>query len=126
LWKSVYFRGFYISPPLAVGSALCSFANAYIALSNTTLEPLVRQTKAIRLFVAGSLMLGVVPYTIAVVAPINRKMMRRHAELTAKTGKKEETAASGAEAKRLVKMWEVLNYGRMLLPLTGAILAWSA
>lgn len=100
--------------------------NAYITLSDTTLEPLVQHTKAIRLFVAGSLMLGVVPYTIALVAPINRKMMKRHAELTAKSGKKEETAATGAETKRLVKKWEVLNYGRMLLPLTGAILTWRA
>ncbi|GAM42126.1 hypothetical protein TCE0_043f15812 [Talaromyces pinophilus] len=126
LWKTVYFPGFYISPPLAVGSALCSFVNAYITLSDTTLEPLVQHTKAMRLFVAGSLMLGVVPYTIALVATINRKMMKRHSELTAKSGKKEETTATAAETKRLVKKWEVLNYGRMLLPLTGAILTWRA
>lgn len=69
-------------------------------------------------------MLGVVPYTIALVAPINRKMMKRHSELTVKSGKKEETSATAEETKRLVKKWEVLNYGRMLLPLTGAILTW--
>ena len=80
--------------------------------------------------VAGSLMAGVVPYTLFIVAPGNKLMMMRwrelmHAEANGKAAGAESKVRE-AESRGRVKRWGLLNYGRALLPLAGAMVAFSA
>ena len=73
-------------------------------------------------------MAGVVPYTIFMVAPGNKLMMTRFRELVDMDGKAVGSESKGrvAESRGRVKRWGALNYGRALLPLAGALVAWTA
>lgn len=72
-------------------------------------------------------MFGIVPYTGLIVAPGNRKMMSRWRELVDGSGGAvgEEGKEGGVVSKERVGRWGRLNYGRVVLPLAGALVAWS-
>lgn len=67
-------------------------------------------------------MCGVLPYTFAVVAPGNKIMMARWRALG--DGKGEEEEGEG-ESRERVRRWGRLNWGRVVLPLVGAGVAWT-
>ncbi|KAI5805175.1 hypothetical protein EDC01DRAFT_360263 [Geopyxis carbonaria] len=103
-WKHLYLRGRSMSPPLAV---LSSSAWAYCAY--TTGE-------SVYYWVIG-LVVGIVPYTLAVMMPTNQA-------IGGMAGKKD---ADGALLQKLVKKWEWLNAVRFITPaLGGAIGLWTA
>lgn len=122
VWKQLYYRGFNLSPPLSVFSSSCCFINAYLASKH-------RSTNGTgsRLLLAGCLMLGILPYTGLMVAPGNRKMMTRWRELVDENGMAvgEERKEGRVESRERVRRWGRLNYGRVVLPLAGAFVAWT-
>ena len=80
-------------------------------------------------------MFGIVPYTGLFVAPGNRLMMKRWKELVDENGslkgykegeeKKEKGTKIELESRERVRRWGRLNYGRVVLPLVGAFVAWT-
>ena len=122
VWKQLYYRGFHLSPPLSVFSSFCCFINAYLASRHHSTNSTVS-----RLLLAGFLMLGILPYTGLMVAPGNRKMMKRWRELVDENGRavREESKEGGVDSRERVRRWGRLNYGRVVLPLAGAFIAWT-
>ena len=122
VWKQLYYRGFHLSPPLAVFSGSCCFINAYIVSKHHSTNSTVS-----RLLLAGCLMVGILPYTGLIVAPGNRIMMRRWKELVDKNGRAvgQESKERGLESRERVRRWGRLNYGRVVLPIAGAFVAWT-
>ena len=122
VWKQLYYRAFNLSPLLSVFSSFCCFINAYLASKHHSTNSTVP-----RLLLAGCLMLGIVPYTGLIVAPGNKEMMTRWKELVDENGRAvgEENKGSGVESRERVRRWGRLNYGRVVLPLAGAFIAWT-
>lgn len=124
LWRYVYFRGFHISPFLAVFSGICSITSSYATVNKNT---------ANRLILAGLFMIGVVPYTLITVSPTNRILMAREKLLIERSYAEtnESVTATSLEgetmedSRRLVNKWARLNYIRAALPAVGAVLAWT-
>jgi len=123
LWRAIYFKGFHLSPPLAILSGAGCMANSFIGRMNGS------GVASSRMFVAGLCMAGVIPYTIFFVAPTNRVMMGRLAKLESPTKTDKTEGATETqnleESRRLVGRWAVLNYGRFALPFVGSLLAWT-
>ncbi|KAK0104865.1 hypothetical protein ONS95_005131 [Cadophora gregata] len=124
LWRTVYFRGFRLSPPLAVPSGLACLASAMLSSQ-------VDSRSTSYLLTAALLNLSVVPYTILFVSPTNKKLMAKGATLAKKSTEKNiqntrDDMNSIEETRMLCARWAALNYGRMLLPLGGMVLAWLA
>lgn len=83
-------------------------------------------------------MIGIVPFTLSMIVPIEEVMLKKEAKLN-KTrkptlelhdginGKAQALGSEGsaAETMRLLKRWVMLNYGRTMLPLVGVLVAWS-
>ena len=68
---------------------------------------------------------GIWPYTILGMMPTNRKLHKKHDEMKGlDVGEKatEVGLAKGESTKELVDKWGVLNVGRGLFPLLGAVL----
>lgn len=129
VWKQIYYRGFHLSPPLSVFSGTCCFLNAYLASKRGHYPSTTNNggSTVARLLLAGTLMLGILPYTWLVVSPGNKKMMVRWRELVdAKGGAVgEEGKEGGVVSRERVGRWARLNYGRVVLPLAGALVAWT-
>lgn len=82
-------------------------------------------------------MIGIVPFTLKMIVPIEEIMLTKEAKLTKARqlaaehngidGKAEALGSDGsaAETRRLLKRWATLNYWRTTLPLVGALVAWS-
>lgn len=67
--------------------------------------------------VAGGLCVGTVPYTLAVVMPTNRRLLRK-VEQTRMLGEADEVVETGAReesAKYLVDHWGLLHMGRVVM-----------
>ncbi|MCJ1366946.1 hypothetical protein MMC16_006077 [Acarospora aff. strigata] len=140
LWRSVFLRGLHLCPPLAVFSGLCCFANAYLTHRHEAHSVTSDQgsSRVYPLLIAGSLMIGIVPYTLKMIVPIEEIMLQKEAKLTKArqpaaeldsgvNGKAEGLGSEGsaAETRGLLKRWVMLNYGRTMLPFAGALVAWS-
>lgn len=68
---------------------------------------------------------GIWPYTIFGMMPTNRKLFKKHDEMKGlDVGEKatEVGLAKGESAKELVDRWGMLNLGRSVFPLVGAVL----
>lgn len=73
--------------------------------------------------------LGVWPYTIFGMMPTNRKLFKKYDEMKGLSVHEQATEvglAKGESAKGLLDRWGMLNIGRGMLPLLGAVLGlWS-
>lgn len=87
------------------------------------------------LLVAGSFMIGIVPYTLSLIVPLEvsllaeeakmRKMLQAGAEVNHGMNGKAEGGSSEenvTKTRSMIRRWAKLNYGRMILPLTGAVI----
>ena len=78
---------------------------------------------------AGVLSVGIVPYTVALMAGTNRKLLRKRDETKALgVGDKVTEVGLGDEtAHKLVDWWGVLNLGRgLMLAASGVLGTWTA
>lgn len=123
LWKSNYFRGFHISPPLAVASGIACLANVVYLPSG------FQSGRVKCLLMTAALNFSIFPYTALFISPTNKRLMARIADLS-RTRAEKETAAESKErleeTRRLCARWGRLNYGRMLLQLGAVVSAWLA
>ena len=74
-------------------------------------------------------MIGLVPYTIAFILPVEDPLLEREAVLS-KThalgnGHAEKTEDSSEDTLALIKKWNFRNYIRAMIPALGVAVAWS-
>ena len=122
-WQIAFDRGKLINPSLALISA-----TAYGFLTYSLYKTL-NHTKAEIYAVAAIVTMSLWPWTTIVMWPTNVKLFKKYDEMK-DMGIKEEAietgAAKGESIKELVDWWGVLNVGRSLFPMAGALLgSWA-
>lgn len=114
-----------MSPPVAVSSGIACLTSVYLSGD-------VGSSRSKYLLTAAFLNISLIPFTIFVIAPTNKRLMARGAALKKKSAAKETAPGKGddvqlhEESREMIASWAVLNYGRMLLPFGGMIMAWLA
>ena len=118
-WGNAYNTGKKNAPPFAALSAACYFYLAY-----TSPKP-----KLYGYLIAGALSVGIMPYTLAVMLPTNKKLLAK-VDNTKTLGIKDEVVEVGLgneTAHKLVDYWGVLNLGRVVLLVVGSLVGtWTA
>lgn len=138
-WQTMYARGVRTAPPLA-GFALLNFVYLSYRHYHATLPSL--HDKWTGYAVAGLSTIAIVPYTLVVMADVNGKLhalanRARSVSATTKRPAPGEGEAEGADepalaineanAKQLLDHWGMLNLGRSVFPLVGAVVGvWAA
>jgi hypothetical protein len=122
-WNNAYLAGKKTAPPFAALSSVCYFYLAYSLPFNSP------KSKLYGYLLAGALAVGIVPYTLAVMLPTNRKLLAK-VEETKTLGVKDELVEVGLgneTAHKLVDSWGVLNLGRAFMLAIGSVVgAWTA
>ncbi|KAL9595657.1 MAG: hypothetical protein Q9179_004899 [Wetmoreana sp. 5 TL-2023] len=118
-WKTAYGRGAAAAPVLSI---VCTFSYVYLSYNLAfTLNQHKAEVYALAALVTGS----IVPYTLIVMKNINGTLNRKvqeskHLDRTEEYD--ESKAREGERSQELLQRWKVLNFGRGLLPFTGACL----
>ena len=118
-WKVSFDRGKIINPALALVSAI-----SYIYLSYR-LYGTLNHPKAEMYGLSAMAPLVIFPYTIFGMMSTNRKLLKKHDEMKGlDVGEKatEVGLAKGESTKELIDRWGMLNLGRGMFPLVGAVL----
>ena len=122
-WQVSFDRGKIINPAIDLVSVV---AYSYLAYS---LYGTLNHPKAEMYGLSAVATLGIFPYTIFGMMSTNRKLLKKHDEMKGlDVGEKatEVGLARGESVKELVDKWGMLNVGRGLFPLVGAVLGlWS-
>ncbi|KAK8123711.1 hypothetical protein PG999_003629 [Apiospora kogelbergensis] len=144
----IFRRGLHLCPPAAFFSGLTCYANAalsyYYGNDRSTLA--LRTGIVPRLLLTGTLMIGIVPFTLAWIVPVEDPLLHRHkcfartkrarrdnarrdirhmkdlAEAETKLNKEE--ARDQESTLDAVRHWKRLNYIRALIPAAGVVSAW--
>ena len=118
-WRVSFDRGKLLNPGIALVSI---FSYAYLSY---TFYGTLNHPKAEMYGLSALATFGIWPYTIFGMLPTNRKLHKKHDEMKGlDVGEKatEVGLAKGESTKELVDKWGVLNVGRGLFPLLGAVL----
>lgn len=79
-------------------------------------------------------MIGIVPYTLALIVPVEEKLLRRESKLakdrvanklTPLEAGPDENDDTYRNTREMLSRWNALNYGRTLLPVLGIAVAWT-
>ena len=124
-WKKVYDRGVSTSPPLALTSALMFSFVSYKWYGT------LNQPKAELYGLSALLTIGIVPYTLLVMLPTNKKLMNRAEEAEALSAEQQLIGAKDTSkdpsTKELLDRWATHNLARGLFPLAGSVLGlWTS
>lgn len=128
--RHIYNAGIRIAPPAAVVSALCHLANAYVhyAPTPTAAGNMVGSawgTGRSKVFAAAAaLAVGIVPFTLLVLAPVNDEIFAREDEgrgLVVGTARR----ISGS-TEDLIGRWGLYNLVRSVFPTAATLLAFQA
>jgi hypothetical protein len=120
-WKHAFEAGKATMPPL---SAVCTLCFGYLAYKARNL-PDALSYKWKMYVVSGLLTIGIVPWTIVVMAPTNKKLLDKAEETSslAIDDKIVEVGLGGESAHQLVDKWATLNLGRSIMLAVAAVLA---
>ena len=123
-WQVSFDRGKIINPGIALVSVF-SYAFLSYRLYRTLNHP-----KAEMYAISAIATLGIWPYTIFGMMPTNKKLLQKNEELKGLSVEEkaaEVGLAKGESTKELVDRWGMLNFGRGMLPLVGAVLGlWTS
>ena len=118
-WQVSFDRGKILNPGIALVSII-SYSYLSYRLYGTLNHP-----KAELYGLSALATFGIWPYTIVGMMYTNRKLFKKHDEMKGlEVGEKatEVGLAKGESTKELVDKWGILNVGRGLFPLIGAVL----
>lgn len=110
-------------PPFAALSSACYFYLAYTLPSSAT------KSKLYGYLLAGTLCIGIVPYTLAFMLGANKKLLAKAEETKTLSVKDEvvEVGLGNETAHQLVDKWGVLNLGRAVMLAAGSLVGtWTA
>lgn len=119
-WQLAFDRGKIINPAIALLSAI-----SYGFLSYKLYGGL-NHPKAEIYALSALATMCIWPYTILGMMPTNKKLFKKYADLKGLSVEEKVTElglAKGESTKELVDRWGMLNLGRGMFPLVGAILA---
>ncbi|SLM35291.1 Protein of unknown function DUF1772 [Lasallia pustulata] len=126
-WRGMYLRGISVAPPFAVVSFA---AYSYLAVKLYDAPLSVNHPKGELYALAALMTISVMPYTLLAMKNVNAKLMAKAKDMESLEVKEEVTEVGlpkGESAKDLVRWWGILNFGRGVLPLVGALLgAWAS
>jgi len=123
-WSNLFNAGRKTAPPIGALSAVSYF---YLAYASTL--PSQHKSKLYGYLAAGILSMGIMPYTLAVMLPTNKKLLAKVEEMKAfaKGDSVVEVGLGEETAHKLVDWWAVLNLGRgLMLGIAGILGAWTA
>ncbi|KAM5459233.1 hypothetical protein McanCB49686_001698 [Microsporum canis] len=111
-FKVIFQRGMHLCPTSAIFAALCYFGNAGITAYYTKgpLWPL--PGRVAKLLLPGVLAVGIMPYTIALIVPLEEKLLRK------------ETLGKPGQTEAGLRKWNRLNYARSLIPFLSLAAGW--
>lgn len=139
-WRSAFDRGFHLCPTTAFFSSAICFVNAFLTFwyKSDSVDSDQVGRKVIGLIVAGVFMVGLVPFTLATIVPQEEYLLGKEAKVTKQRRHTEDSKkvingkidVSGSEesvreTRAMVRRWIRLNYVRSILPLVGALIAWT-
>lgn len=112
-FATIFYRGLHLCPTTAIFAGVCHLGNAALTAyyGKGPLWPLPE--RASRLVLAGSLALGIVPYTLTLIVPLEEKLLRR------------KTLEKGGETMLALRKWNRLNYVRALIPVMSVVAGWT-
>lgn len=133
MWHLVFVRGFYACPTIGFFSSGISALNAIITYgsevySTASWSPSIH---VYAILLSGLFMFGMVPYTLKWIVPLEEVILKKERDLldSDKDGKSKGDSHSSqeslAETRKLLAQWVVLNYGRMVIPFVGVVIAWT-
>ncbi|MCJ1257721.1 hypothetical protein MMC24_005547 [Lignoscripta atroalba] len=121
-WRRIYERGVATAPPLA---AMSSLSFAYLAYQSQA-SPLSTDDSRAQLYALAALAtLCIVPYTLVFMRSVNAKLLAKAGQTSIANLKEdidEGAVLEGESVKELVDWWAVLNFGRGIFPMVGAVL----
>lgn len=120
-WRAVYNMGSQIGPRTAVLSLGLCFTNSYLAYSSDD-RPFFQNPRALYYLGAGLLQVGIVPFTLAFIAPTNNALFKMDDGFRA--GKIGVEAAS--KVTGLLSKWTALNSVRGVFSLSATVLTMYA
>ena len=118
-WQLSFDRGKIINPAIALVS-IFSYAWLSYKLYRTLNHP-----KAEMYALSAIATLGIWPYTIFGMMPTNKKLFKKYDEMKGLSIEEKATEVGfvrGKSTKELVDRWGMLNLGRGMFPLVGAVL----
>lgn len=118
-WQASFNRGKIINPAIAILSSLTYGFLSY------KLYGTLNHYKAEFYALSAALVLGIWPWTLLVMWPTNEKLFKKYEEMKNLSVQEKATEVglvNGESTKELVDRWGMLNIGRGLLPLVGAVL----
>jgi hypothetical protein len=124
-WRTAFIQGKNSMPPLGLIASSSFFYLAYEAHQVADILPY--KWKAY--LTSGLLTIGIIPYTILILGPTNRKLLAKAAETStlALDDKVVEVGLGGETAHKLVDDWATLNLGRgIMLGVAAFIGTWTA
>ncbi|CAI7654945.1 unnamed protein product [Penicillium glandicola] len=132
MWRVTFNKGFHLCPTQAFLSSLIFFLNAFLTfLYGDASSP---DSKSVYpLLIAGFLAISLIPFTLAMIVPLEEALIKRHGTLSREGsnafGKgnisKEHGAVAATRTRDLMKQWTSLNYTRTVLPLATVIWVWA-
>ena len=126
-WRTMYLRGKSLAPPVAIVSS-ASFSYLAIKLYNAPLS--VNHPRGELYTLAAVMTVSILPYTLLVMKNVNAKLLAKAEEMESLDAKDKVTEVGlpqGETAKELLDWWGVLNLGRAVFPLLGAVLGiWAS
>ncbi|MCJ1268832.1 hypothetical protein MMC22_008720 [Lobaria immixta] len=133
MWHLVFTRGFYACPTIGFFSSGISALNAIITYgsevySTGSWSPSIR---VYAILLSGLFMFGMVPYTLKWVVPLEEVLLKKERDLlhSEKGGKSRGDSHSSRhslmETRKMLALWVALNYGRMVIPFVGVVIAWT-
>ena len=117
IWQNVFIRGRNTAPVIAITPVV---SYIYLGLSSPQAS-----LQARLYFIAAALTVGIVPFTIFAMGPINGKLKARANSVDEDDYKRHEMG-DGRPLSELISIWKWWNLTRALLPLSATILGWFA
>ena len=118
-WKKSFDIGKIVHPAIAMLSVA---AYGYLAYQ---MKGTLNQHKAELYGLCALSNLMIMPWTIIVMMPTNKKLFKKYDEAATVTGSEEITEVGlprGESAKELIDWWSTMNVARGFMPLVGAVL----
>jgi hypothetical protein len=138
-FRTVFWRGFRLCPVPAFFATLCCLVNAALVLGYAGLSVQnLLHGRVPQLLLVAVLAVGLVPYTLAFVVPVEEPLLKREAALRGngknvrggvknlKNGnEKGMKEPGGRDTLALMRMWTVRNYIRAVIPACCVVVAWT-
>jgi hypothetical protein len=132
MWRTTFNKGFYLCP---LQSMLCSAIFAVNSILTFVYDDasLSDDKGFFPLLIGGILSISLVPFTLAMIVPLEETLLGRHGTLSREhiqgTGQEKvhdkATAAAAIQTRNLMRKWVSLNYVRTLIPAMTVVWAWT-